>query len=292
MTHAPARALSAAGLPTWTGPTIVVASLLVGVLLSVLSGSMGVAYALLFACGAVAAVGLVELRGLFLTVAAIPTLFAGATLTGGWALAYLAAPDGAAPFNRTTLVTAAYPLIEKFPLLIIVSLLALTLAVVRLWLGSRRVQTSARTTYAQRRATAAADRRNREQSSRVRERAGTLTVAELQERRRRAKAAAANKQSASAKPAADAASRAERRTDRLGGRDREARRQEQARIPREERLAVPPRTTRTPLIPDPNVRAGQPAEPTTEMPASPAIPVKPTKPATPQRRRLDDDLYS
>lgn len=289
-----------------------VVSLLVGVLLSVLSGSMGLAYALLFACGAVAAVGLVELRGLFLTVASIPTLFAGATLAGGWGLAYLAAPDGAEPFNRTTLVTAAYPLIEEFPLLIIVTLLVLTLAVLRLWLGSRRAQTSARATYAQRRATAAADRRNREQSSHVRKRAGTLTVAELQERRRRAKAAAANKQSSSAKPAADAAPanarptaatrpvggaahaearlpREERRTDRLGGRDREARRQEQARIPREERLAVPPRT---PLIPDPNVRAGQPAEPTTDMPANPASPAKPTKSATPQRRRLDDDLYS
>ncbi len=271
----PAGSPARADGPVWAGIAIAAVALAVGMLFAVLYGGFNWVFTACFAVGALVAVAVCNLRGLFITVASLPLLFAAFTALGGWWLAG-AAPQGSGAFSSASLITAGYPLIERFPSLLITTLAAALLAVLRLWIAGNRAKTQQARETATRRATATANRRNRESVSRARARTGTVSVADLKKRYDSERAA---------RPA-----RPRGTSSRAGWeRDREERRREQAA-----RRAAPRR-------PDPNRRAGDTPYPGQRatwaaQPAQPAQPEQPApRPETPQRRRatgrLDEDLY-
>ncbi|WP_165241923.1 DUF6542 domain-containing protein [Corynebacterium lizhenjunii] len=177
-----------------------------GLVIALFSQHMSWGFAICFALGALGATFLVNLRGLFLTVASIPPLFAVFALFGGWALIASGAVGGSM-WSLTTLAASAYPLAELFPPLLIVTLACALLAVVRLWHAKKVTQNLRERETATRRATAVAERRNRDSASKARR----LTVAELSARNReelsarkrgeRAASAKRGERAASAKPA-------------------------------------------------------------------------------------------
>lgn len=288
-------------------------ALIIGMIIAVVTTNFNWEYTAFFAVGAFAAVILVNLRGLYLTVASVPLLFGIITFFTGWGITAGSSAGGAV--SKTALITAGYPLIERFPSLLIVTLACALIAVVRLWLGRRSAKSTQDRETATRRATAEADRRNRESASRARKRSGTLTVAEIAARnkaettgrvrtgerdrdaRRREQAAerAAQERIEQGLPARDALERehAERVARARARREAEAAAQEASRAAN--RDASSDAATPSPSRPDPRLRAGDPAPrhslPSASTPES-DNPSSATTDYVGKRRRLDEDLYS
>lgn len=236
-----ARTAGLPGFATWTSPALIAVGLFLGLLTAVLSGTFSWVYTACFVIASLAAVTLVNLRGLYLTVASIPVLWAAFTFIAGWGISFLNAPEGASPINTTTLLTSAFPLLQFFPSLLITTLGAALIAVVRYWLTTRKTKSVQEREVAARRASAAADRRNRDTAVRARRRSSSLTVAELKKRAERDQRARAER---------DERTRAVRA-------ERAARPSHTERPARPQRAARPITNTEKPAI-DPSQRAGTP----------------------------------
>ncbi|MEW4989505.1 DUF6542 domain-containing protein [Corynebacterium sp. 045007] len=106
-----------------------------GLLFSVPNGSLGKPYFIAFAVAAVAGTLLVVPRGLVVTVAQIPILFALVTFFTAWFTGSLADPENggatATTSKRARLVTSAYPIIQQFPWLLILMIICVIIAVWR-----------------------------------------------------------------------------------------------------------------------------------------------------------------
>lgn len=138
-------------------------------------GVIGLPYQLIFIIATLGVTLLVEARGLFLTVASIPILFGIFTPLTSWFVSQQGVAANVSPgVSVTEILTAVYPLAQLFPTLIMVTLVAALIAVVRIIL-LRRNQESRQvsgelTRRAQREAEEAnqnAARRARAQSTRV-----------------------------------------------------------------------------------------------------------------------------
>ncbi|HCT5224089.1 DUF6542 domain-containing protein [Corynebacterium striatum] len=229
-----------------------VAALIVAALITIVVGSIGWPFFAVFTLGALAMTFLVNPRGLYLLVISIPLLFTVAIVSTSWILAVQAAPEGASPFSTTSLLTTAFPFLQRFPWLIIVFLLCALLAVFRLWNGKNNAKSRNVKAQVARRAQQKAERRNRDER---------LSVAELIARDKKAKETA------------------RQRTGRLREMDREERRRQQAveREARERAASVSSAeyddSDFAPRRPDPQRRAGdvdkQPAKEPKAKPASP-----------------------
>ena len=213
------------GLPTWSGIAIVLAALVTGLLLSINGQAVGLPYLLCFAVAALVVALFTEVRGLFLTVAAIPLLFGIMTVFSAWAVTRSLTAEGTAAFSTTTIVTALFPLAQFFPVLLGVTAGAAAIALLRVWLSRRSGRAAESAALHDRRRVAEADRRNRDAVSRARRR-----VAEADRRNR------------------DAVSRARRRTNQVTVEELLARNRDRQTAPRPEaprreapRRAVPPR---------------------------------------------------
>lgn len=318
-TRRPSGSAPRSGMPVWSGPAILAGGLLLGLIITVAMSGFNWAFTACFALGVLAAVLVVNPRGLLITVLSIPVIFAVMVLLTGWLTAYKSS-DTASLFSRTTLLTGAYPFVERFPTLLILVLAGALIAVMRLWLASRNASSTRESEAATRRATAEAERRNRVASTRARQRSGTLTVAELKARnqsetastrrvrtgerdrdaRRREQAAerAARERIEQGLPARDALEREQAERVARARARREARERELA----EAQAAAEVQAAKTsaskedaPVRPDPNRRAGDgtatfPAQsaPATDAPSdSPAASKRPARRAS----RLDEDLY-
>ncbi len=232
-------AAQSSGLPSialGTGLGLLAAILLTGALISILMGTIGWAYLAFLVIGSLLVALIVEERGLFLTVASIPILYAITVVLAGFFITKANLPEGASPFSKTATVTAAFPLVQSFLWLLI----ALVGAGIIGWLRWVRYRKTARRTAemetSSRRSDAEQDRRNR---------AERLSVADLMARDRLAKEPTKTQ----ATPQRARASHTLKKSrpapkDRLRGRDREERR----RLQQEERA--------NPMRPDPTRRAG------------------------------------
>lgn len=176
--HRAARETSAAAheLPLAKGLLGLVATFVVAALITIAVGSIGWPFFIIFGAGALAVTYFARLRSLYLLVVSIPILFTVAIVLTSWVLAIQAAPKGASPFSTTSLLSAAFPFIERFPWLLIVFLLCATLAVVRLW----RHKNLARTRDAKAQVARRAEQETNERTTNER-----LSVAELIARNRR-----------------------------------------------------------------------------------------------------------
>ena len=254
-------AAQSSGLPSITlgkGLGLLAALLLTGALISILMGTIGWAYLAFLVIGSLLVALIVEERGLFLTVASIPIVYAITVGVAGFFITKANLPEGASAFSKTAIVTAAFPLVQRFLWLLI----ALVGAAIIAWLRWARYRKTAKRTAemetASRRADAEQDRRNREER---------LSVADLMARDKPAK----NSKQSQAAPQRARASHTLKKSrpapkDRLRGRDREERR----RMQQEERD--------NPLRPDPARRAGD------SVPASQQEKEQP-------KQGWDDNLY-
>ncbi|WP_311518099.1 DUF6542 domain-containing protein [uncultured Corynebacterium sp.] len=211
--HRAARETSAAAheLPLAKGLLGLVATFVVAALITIAVGSIGWPFFIIFGAGALAVTYFARLRSLYLLVVSIPILFTVAIVLTSWVLAIQAAPKGASPFSNTSLLSAAFPFIQRFPWLLIVFLLCATLAVVRLW----RHKNLARTRDAKAQVARRAEQETNERTTNER-----LSVAELMARDRRYRDA---KGSGEALPQSS-----QRRRTRARELDREVRRRRQA----------------------------------------------------------------
>ncbi|AGF72019.1 DUF6542 domain-containing protein [Corynebacterium halotolerans] len=246
------------GLPTWSGIAIVLAALVTGLLISLSVQQIGLPFLVCFILSGLFVALLTEPRGLFLTVASMPVLFAAMTVLTAWSVARSTAPEGSAAFSTTSIVTGVYPLLEFFPVLFSVSAGAGAIAILRLWLLRRSGRARDLAAQRTRRRDAENEQRNRATVSRARRRTNQVTVEELLERNRR---------------------RMEERAD--GAAD--------IRDDRPTRQMRP--------VTGPSASPARP-RPETERSPKPAKREKPAKSQSrtrqqrPRRRSLDDDLYS
>ncbi|MGP6173653.1 DUF6542 domain-containing protein [Corynebacterium sp. A21] len=156
------------GLPAWSGIAIVFAALVTGLVISVAMGTIGAGYLACFAIAGIAVALLVELRGLFLTVAALPLLFSLVTPVASWFVSQTLTGSNA-EFSATAVVTSIFPLLQFFPLLFTVTLGSAAIALLRLWLFNRRERERERSARSARRRDAEAERVNRATAHRARQ---------------------------------------------------------------------------------------------------------------------------
>lgn len=114
-----------------------VAGLLTGLVISFSQQEISLFYLVIFLIATVTVTMLVEVRGLFLTVVAIPLLFAVMTVISAWTVTRSLAAEGTAPFSTTSILTAVYPLTQYFPWLLTVTVICLVIAVLRVSLVRR-----------------------------------------------------------------------------------------------------------------------------------------------------------
>lgn len=121
----------------------------IGLLFSVPSGAIGTPYFIAFTVAAVAGTLMVVPRGLVLTVAQIPVLFAIVTFFTAWFTGSFADPENggatATTSKKARLVTSAYPIIQQFPWLLVLLLICAGIAVWR-YLEITRMQEKSRNT--------------------------------------------------------------------------------------------------------------------------------------------------
>lgn len=174
------------GLPVWTGVGIVFAAFVTALLVAYVLGEINWVYSLIFVAGSVCAALFVQVRGLFMVVVTIPMFYGLATLATGWALTQATSSEGSEPFSRATLITSGFPIIEHFIALATATGAAAIIAIVRIVLARRQAKVVENTEHARRRATAVANRKNRETAKIARERSTRLSVAELMARNEQA----------------------------------------------------------------------------------------------------------
>jgi len=255
-----AQSLSMPSISLLKGLGLLAALLLTGALISILVGSIGWMYFAFLIISSLLIALIVEERGLFLSIASIPILYAVTVVTAGIVITKSNAPEGTS-FSKTSLLTSVYPMVQNFLWLLIAVLGATAIGVLR-WMRFRKAaQRAVNQQKVARRADMKRDRQNR---------AERLSVAELMARDRtengqvQSPRASRRRSHAQAQPP----------QDRIRGRDREERRREQ-QAERENRLQ-----------PDPNRRAGDVIPPAPERgPSSSA------KDEAAKKQRWDDNLY-
>ena len=267
-------------IPLWATPLLLIAEGVLGLLISIPTGSVGMPYLIVFAIAAIVGTLLVVPQGLVVAVAQIPLLFTLITPTVAWFTGSFADPgkggvtDSTPP--KTRLITAAYPIIQHFPFLALVTALCAIIAIWR-YVDLRRANAKVEsTTRSEARARQKRDKAEVRSASRAHDR-----IADSERRR------ATNRRSASARGDT---------TERVAASDLIRRAGQNRQKPQPKPTAQPrtpqPRTpqTRTPQ-PRPErrrieaeYRPGQPRFESRPQPTRPTRPAQPTRPARPADR--------
>lgn len=156
------------GFSLGSGLGILIAALATGGLISLYNEVIDWPFLTLFALAAVLVATFVNPRGLFITVASIPVLFTFFLLLTGTLNAYFALPEGQTSLGRTSALLILYPLVQFFPVLIMVTLGALLITLVRYQLLKRQNEDIRRREAQQRRRTSETNRRTTREASRSR----------------------------------------------------------------------------------------------------------------------------
>ncbi|MDO5030381.1 MAG: hypothetical protein Q4E11_07345 [Corynebacterium sp.] len=185
-------------VPMWVPPLLMLLAGIIGLIFSVPNGAIGKPYFIAFTIAALAGTLLVVPRGLVVTVAQIPILFAIVTFLTAWFTGSLADPENGGATSSTSrkarLVTSAYPIVQQFPWLLILLIVCIIIAVWRYLEITRKQQKSHNIQLKEAKRRQVRDDAAVESSSQVRRR--------LAESDRRT-ASRANDRSAARRPAAD-----------------------------------------------------------------------------------------
>lgn len=166
---------SITGFSTGSGLAIVIAALLTGGLLSLYNESIGWPYLTLFAVASIVVATFVNPRGLYITVASLPILYTFFTLLTGVLIAYMQLPPGQSSLGRGSLLIILYPLAQYFPALLMVTLGALIIALLRHRLLSKANEEIRLREERQRRRASESNRRVSREATRSRQRTSTST---------------------------------------------------------------------------------------------------------------------
>ncbi|WP_143341227.1 DUF6542 domain-containing protein [Corynebacterium urinipleomorphum] len=192
MSHASPRSSSASdstlmGFSTGSGIGIIIAALVTGGLIALYNEAVGMPFLILFALASIVVTTFVNPKGLFLTVASIPLLYAFFLLLTGTLNAYFQLPEGQTSLGKTSALLIVYPLTQYFPVLIFVALGTTLIALLRIRLLKKQNEDIRAREERQRRSVSATNRRTRHEASRSRQRATSaeskVTVEELLARR-------------------------------------------------------------------------------------------------------------
>lgn len=158
------KAVKQAAFPVWAPLLIMVAVILTGVILGRQQDAVPQVYFVLFAIAAIVVTVLVEVRGLFLTVACLPIYFVLGTVIIGW----LSTPNTGAKDSKTFLINSLYPSISHFLWLLFPFLAAVVIALLRWWIYREDLARQAAYREHMRRRRAHAERDNRDSYAQVR----------------------------------------------------------------------------------------------------------------------------
>lgn len=170
------------GLPLWSTLSILLAAALTGALVSVLMNSLGWQFLLIYAIAALITSLFAEARGIFITVASVPLIYALGTVISALLVTYSSTPGG--NMTQTAVLASLYPILQFFPWLFFVSALCVVIGVVRLQLLRRRARALQREEHRRRRRYIEENRRNRALAQGARRRSGQVTVEEILARNR------------------------------------------------------------------------------------------------------------
>lgn len=206
MSHVSSRPAAAShstltGFSVGSGIGILIAALVTGGLISLYTENIGWPFLAVFAAAAVVVVTFVDPKGLFLTVASIPVLYTFFLLLTGGLSAYFDLPEGQTSIGRTQAVLILYPLLQYYPVLLVVTLGALFIAVARYRLLKRHNEEILRREEMQRRRASETNRKTRREATRSRERTRSsqsgdsrpVSVSELVNRTRNEKKSSARR---------------------------------------------------------------------------------------------------
>lgn len=205
------------GIPLWSTTLIMLASLMTGAVISVSMQSLGTAYHICFVLAALGTVTFVQDRGIFLSTAQIPIIFAVVTPIAQWSVAdSLPTNTNPGSISRTSIITAVYSLVSNFPILCAITIITVIIALVRYYYAMRNYQAAKAVAEKQNAAAqqsaqsteTAVTMRNRRS---INQRPGQLTVDDLIRQRRERTAAATKarreRQAQTTTPAADVLNR-------------------------------------------------------------------------------------
>lgn len=167
--HAAPHAAQFFGIPLWLSLIILTGGLAVGSLLTVASGTLGLAFVVCFVVTVLFLSILTQPKSLFLLVASIPIFFAVAIVLTGWLLVRQGLPNPDTPLSTTQIITSVYPLLQQFPVIFGATVGAGLLAAIRLFLLRRFSQQLADKTTQEYRKETETNRRSAAQASRARQ---------------------------------------------------------------------------------------------------------------------------
>lgn len=178
-----APATSFTGLPTGSAIGIIFAAVFTGALIAIYSGAVAWPMLVLYAAAVVLCTTFVNPRGIFLTVASSPLLFAVAVLAAGYFIGFEQINSGGTS-SRAAQLLVVYPLLQLFPVLVTVTVASIVIGWVRIRLVKRQNRAMARFERTQRSEVAESNRRTSSQAARARERSRSVSVQELVSRER------------------------------------------------------------------------------------------------------------
>lgn len=122
-------------LPIWAPPLLFIVAAIIGIFAALPVGNIGLPYLIAFSVAAVVATMFVDPRGLVITVAQQPLLFTLLTPITAWLIASWSDPSVGGALDstptKTRLITAAYPIIQYFPWMAMITLLSAGIALWR-----------------------------------------------------------------------------------------------------------------------------------------------------------------
>lgn len=183
VSHASARASAQAdstifGFSTGSGLGIVIAALVTGGLISLYTQSIGWPFLVLFALSSLLVVTFINPKGLFLTATLIPLLYTLFLVITGVLNQYFQLSEGQSSLGRTQLVLVAYPFVQFFPVLLMVSVGVALVAAVRYRLLKRHNAEIIKLEEQERRRTSRSNERTSREATRSRQRTQRAYVAE------------------------------------------------------------------------------------------------------------------
>lgn len=161
----PPKPVKDAPFPVWAPLLVMTAVILTGVVLGWGTGSIPMAFIVLYAIAAVLVTLIVEARGLFLTVVSLPLYFVVGVVLLGW----ISSPTGLGDIGlRALVLNMMYPAVQYFKWMFIPFVLATFVAVVRWRLFKDHTARQVAYQEITRQRQAMAERKNRNQVAMIR----------------------------------------------------------------------------------------------------------------------------
>lgn len=173
----------------WLAVVAIAGALMVGLIISAINKDLGWPYLSIFIIASLCVVLFTEARGLAVTITTIPIFFAVFTVLTSWIVTNQNSRT-ARPFATTTLVSSVYPLAQLFVVLLGVTVTALIIGMVRIWLLNKKLAAARQRARAERYRDAENNRANMSVTTKARAQANRVQDPRVPKQRARPTAGA------------------------------------------------------------------------------------------------------